>query len=140
MPNKRKPARGGKAGRPRVDFDLEILADLGKLQCTHEEVAATFHCHVDTFRRALRENEEIFLAYNQAMEQGKKSLRRVMWQKALEGSERMMEWLSIQHLGYHSRASVKAEITGRAKVVRAPAKMETAEEWSEQARGTANGG
>lgn len=100
--------------RPRKAIDEGLLHRLALIHCTTDEIAATLGVHKRTIERRYA------AVMNAAREEGKSSLRRVMWKKALEGNERLMIWLSKQHLGYReprdpaAQAAVEAIVAGNA--------------------------
>lgn len=100
--------------RPRKAIDEGLLHRLALIHCTNEEIAAVLGIHKRTLERRYA------AVMNAAREEGKSSLRRVMWKKALEGNERLMIWLSKQHLGYReprdpqAAAAVEAIVAGNA--------------------------
>lgn len=79
--------------RPRKPVDTELLRRLALVHCTMAEIASVAGVHKRTLERRYAAVIEA------AREDGKSSLRRVMWRKALDGNERLMIWLSKQHLG-----------------------------------------
>lgn len=101
MDNDSKPKNKG--GRPKVVIPWEMVARLASLHCTQEEIAFTIQISVDTLERACkRENQIGFAEYcRQKKEWGKASLRRAMWDLAVNGKDKtMLIWLSKQHLGF----------------------------------------
>jgi hypothetical protein len=90
-------------GRPRLQFDLRLVEDLGKIQSTHSELAAVLNCSVDTVERRLRDDPEFCGAYEKGLEHGKSSLRRIQWKTALSGNTTMQIWLGKQYLGQSDR-------------------------------------
>ncbi len=97
-------------GRPRLQFDLRMVEDLGKIQSTHSELAAVLGVSVDTVERRLRDDPEFCSAYEKGLENGKSSLRRIQWKSALSGNTTMQIWLGKQYLGQRDMHS--AELTG----------------------------
>ncbi len=45
-------------GRPRLQFDLRMVEDLGKIQSTHSELAAVLGVSIDTVERRLKDDPE----------------------------------------------------------------------------------
>jgi hypothetical protein len=86
-----------KGGRPKLEIDTELLRELAMMHCTVEEIAAHFRCSRETiyarFSDVLREGKE----------DGKCSLRRLMWKSANAGNIHMQIWLSKQLLGYRDK-------------------------------------
>jgi len=50
-------------GRHRMEFDLRLVEDLGKIQSTHGELAAVLGCHLDTVKDRLKNDAEFSAAY-----------------------------------------------------------------------------
>jgi hypothetical protein len=90
-------------GRPRLQFDLHLVEDLGKIQSTHSELAAVLNASVATVERRLRDDPEFREAYEKGLEHGKSSLRRIQWKNALSGNTTMQIWLGKQYLGQQDR-------------------------------------
>ena len=89
-------------GRPKILLDVKKIAELSKLQCTLEEIAAVMGVHRATLMRnyaqIIDDNREV----------GKTSLRRSMWKKALNKDNTNMQiWLSKNVLGYKDKIESK---------------------------------
>ncbi len=97
-------------GRPRLQFDLRMVEDLGKIQSTHSELAAVLGVSIDTVERRLRDDPEFCSAYERGLENGKSSLRRIQWKAALGGNTTMQIWLGKQYL--QQRDQTRQELTG----------------------------
>jgi len=97
-------------GRPRLEFDLRLVEDLGKIQSTHSELAAVLGCHLDTVKDRLKNDPEFSAAYEKGLENGKSSLRRIQWKAALGGNTTMQIWLGKQYL--QQRDMHATELTG----------------------------
>ena len=92
---------GVKTGKPGPDpyqVDPAKMEALGRINCTHEEIAAVLGMSVRTFRERLSESEELRSLLEKARDEGKASLRRVQWKSALAGDKTMMIWLGKQYL------------------------------------------
>ena len=73
MTEKRKP------GRPKkIIIDYSEVEKLAKIQCTLDEIAS----HVNISVRSLRRDKVFCQIYQKAAEEGKKSLRRLQFEKA----------------------------------------------------------
>ena len=83
------------AGRPKKEIDYNLVADLASIQCTQQEIANILDISV----RTLQKDEQFLRIYKKGMEFGKKSLRREMYKKAMNGNVTMLIWLSKQYLG-----------------------------------------
>ena len=89
-------------GRPKILLDVKKIAELSKLQCTLEEIAAVMGVHRATLMRnyaqIIDDNREV----------GKTSLRRSMWKKAFNKDNTNMQiWLSKNVLGYKDKIESK---------------------------------
>ena len=85
-------------GRPRIEFDMEVVRGLAEIQATDEEVAAVCCCSVDTITRRKADDPDFAEALKRGRETGKSSLRRAQWKAALAGNTTMLIWLGKQHL------------------------------------------
>lgn len=65
-----------KAGRPRIELDLQQVENLASLHCTMIEMAAFFNCSVDTLENNYSE------IIKRGREKGKMSLRRIQYKHA----------------------------------------------------------
>ena len=97
-------------GRPRLEFDLRQVEELGKIQSTQAELAAVLGCSVDTVKDRLKCDPEFSAAYIKGLESGKASLRRLQWKAALGGNITMQIWLGKQYL--QQRDQARQELTG----------------------------
>ena len=90
-----------KGGRPRIEIDLETLADQVSIFCTKEECAKLLGCSEDTIdRRLMEQTGEGFAAFfEKHSADGKASLRRAQYNAALRGNATMLVWLGKQYLG-----------------------------------------
>tara|TARA_R110002050_G_scaffold137518_1_gene261119 strand:- start:1430 stop:1786 length:357 start_codon:yes stop_codon:yes gene_type:complete len=78
-----------KGGRPRIELDETVLANLASLQCTNKEIAFVMGVSVDTLARHYSD----IIAVGSA--QGKIKLRRAMFRNATEKDNAVMQiWLS----------------------------------------------
>lgn len=78
--------------RPTKPVDVDLIRRLALVHCSNEEIASVVGVHKRTLERRYA------AVIEDGRREGKTSLRRVMWKKALEGNERLMIWLSKQHL------------------------------------------
>jgi len=92
-------------GRPKKNIDLELVEKLAQIQCTQEEIAEVLGVHRSTLLR----NQDFCDTYKKGIEAGKRSLRRMQWKKASEGSTTMQIWLGKQYLGQSDQADIRQE-------------------------------
>jgi len=78
MSDKTVKKEKSKGGRPRIELDETILANLASLQCTNQEIAFVMGVSVDTLARHYKD----VIAVGSA--QGKIKLRRAMFRNACE--------------------------------------------------------
>ena len=85
----------GKAGRPKIVIDWELVQKLAHIQCTHNEISSAIGVSVDTLHR----HPEFAEVYKRGSKAGKKSLRRMQYESATKGNIAMQIWLGKQYLG-----------------------------------------
>jgi hypothetical protein len=90
-------------GRPRLEFDLRQVEELGRIQSTQAELAAVLGCGLTTVKDRLAKDPEFATAYQRGLESGKSSLRRLQWKSAVGGNVTMQIWLGKQYLGQQDR-------------------------------------
>ena len=97
-----------KGGRPRFDFSdkLPLVRKLAGIQCTDEEIAAGLGCSQDTLARGRKREPDLDAAILEGRANGRMSLRRAQYQKALDGNPTMLIWLGKQILGQRERVDI----------------------------------
>lgn len=97
-----------KGGRPKYEIDYETLDDLCKIMCTGEEIASILNIDYDTLNKRLKEEKHGGFSdyYKKMSAKGKKSLRRVQYEQALDGNTTMMVWLGKQYLDQKDKQEV----------------------------------
>lgn len=92
-----------KGGRPKKEIDEKLFKNLCLIQCTQEEICNVLDIDSNTINAwCKRTYKECFSdAYKRLSAGGKMSLRRAMFDKAVNngGNVAMMIWLSKQYLG-----------------------------------------
>jgi hypothetical protein len=92
------------AGRPQIDFDLNIVRKLGVLGCTAAEMASFLGCSERTIDARMADKDgEFCAAFKKGLVVTKMSLRRKQLQLALDGNVTMLIWLGKQLLGQQNR-------------------------------------
>lgn len=89
----KREAWKNKGGRPLKDISPKMVEELANIQCTLKEMAAVLDCSEDLLERRFKD------VIAEGKERGKKSLRRKQWEKAMEGSVPMLQWLGRHALG-----------------------------------------
>lgn len=93
-----------RTGRPKKTINPDDVESLAGINCTVAEIAAYFDVDKRTIER--RFMPQII----KGRENGRSSLRRLMYAKAKEGNVVMMIWLSKQMLGYSDKVEEKTTI------------------------------
>ena len=88
-----------------LDLDLEQMKKLAAMQCTYEEIAAWFGCS----RSTLYAREDYRELIERERLKAHASMRRTMFQSALEGDRQMLIWLSKQYLGMREKTEHSGE-------------------------------
>lgn len=105
--------------REKIEFSLEQLEALCRLNCTHEEIAAYFNVSLKTVQNRYKEDEEFRRAVDTGKAQGKLSLRRKQIELVDNGNASMAIWLGKNLLdqtdkqeidNYNHNDAVKIEI------------------------------
>jgi hypothetical protein len=102
---KKKPQkRANPIGRPRIEFDLTVVAQLGKIRAPYEIMASALDCHVDTVRERMRvdgpQYDEAFSkAYLKGRAERNIGLRTKQYNVAMAGEVRMLIHLGKCELG-----------------------------------------
>jgi len=86
-------------GRPRLEFDLRLVEDLARLQCTEAEMASLLGFTREGFRKRKHRQPELVGVIEKGREAGQCSLRRLQWKSASNGNIAMQIWLGKQYLG-----------------------------------------
>ena len=80
-------------GKKYQTIDRDLVYKLACIQCTPEEIAEVVGLGVASLKKRFGSLIE------KGKQQGKKSLRRAMWEKAINGDTRVQIFLSKQYLG-----------------------------------------
>lgn len=98
-----------KAGRPKKEFDAAVFRSLCKIQCTQEEICLILETTPKTLSGWCKRTFKMDFsnAYKMLSVDGKMSLRRAMYEKAVKDKNTTMQiWLSKQWLGMKDRVEV----------------------------------
>lgn len=94
------------AGRPRIEFNLEELERLCRLNCTVDEIAAYFGCSKRTIEDRLSNEEEFKAIVDKGRANGKTSVRREQFKIMENGNAAMAIWLGKQLLGQRDNQEI----------------------------------
>lgn len=90
--------------RPRKKIDIDQVKKLAAMNCSTAEIGSVLGCSADLLQRrfaaALKEGRDL----------GRMSLKRKMFDTAMNGNVTMMIWLSKQMLGYTDKVEQKQEV------------------------------
>lgn len=105
---------GRNGGRHRIPINWTDFDKLCALQCTKEEIASFFECSIGTILRAVKREKKIDFVtyYEQKAQHGRRSLRRKMYEIAMNGNTAMLIWLSKQKswLGFKDQIDSKQDV------------------------------
>ena len=82
-----------KTNKKYKTVDRDLVFRLACIQCSDQEIAEVVGVSVDTLRRRFLKILE------QGKQEGRQSLRRAMYEKAMNGDSRLQIFLSKQYLG-----------------------------------------
>jgi hypothetical protein len=98
--------RPGAGGKP-LEFDLNLVRNLSRIQCTDEEIAAVLHVSGRTIKRHKKRPE-----FREAMEagqaEGRVSMRRQLFKLAEGGNVAATIFLAKNLLGYRNAVEFRA--------------------------------
>lgn len=118
MPRRQSKKTSGRPkrrpGQPEKEIDLKQLEALCQMQATTAEIAAWFNCSPRTIERH-REKPEFKAAMDNGRLKGLVSLRRAMFQAALDGNVTQQIFLSKNLLGMRNEP---AEVNGNSDQTR----------------------
>jgi len=100
-----------KKKKPRITIDHKLAHKLAKMACTNEEIAACLNISAKYFYDVIKRDPELSDMIQKGRAEGRASLRRAQWAKALEGNPTMLIWLGKQLLGQSDMS--RTEITGK---------------------------
>jgi len=112
----RKPKRGPTSRLQPTPEMAVRMKDFGTVMCTVREVAGCLGCDEASLLRFWAACPEMRAIYEQAMDDGKQSLRRAQFKNALEGNATMQIWLGKQLLGQRDQIdqtrTTKVDLSG----------------------------
>jgi hypothetical protein len=107
-----KKSTTGKAGRPPIEFDLEIVEGLGRIGATAAEMACVLPASQSTIEHRMADREGDFSkAYRKGQGLLKASLRRKQIAVGMAGNVTMLIWLGKQHLSQTDRQDNRVTLT-----------------------------
>jgi len=98
-----------KRGRPPIEIDWEEFEALCAIQATLREMAIVFGCSEDTIQRAVKKHykENFSVVFGEKRLRRFVSLRRRIWQSALNGNTALLIFLAKQYLGMADQMVVR---------------------------------
>ena len=98
----------GKPGRPKAHIDLKQVEDLASIGCTQEDIATW----LGVGRSTLLASEDFKTAYRKGQEVQKTSLRRKLFQMAMNGNVKALLFACERDLGMVQRIEQQLEHSG----------------------------
>jgi len=102
-------------GRPpkltETEEILKQIEGLARIQCTQREAAAVLGVHRNTFSAFLDTSEKARQAWEDGLETGKASLRRLQFKAAENGNPTMAIWLGKQWLDQKDKSETDVNMT-----------------------------
>lgn len=92
--------------RPKKNIDPDQVRRLAMINCSNAEIASVVGCSTDTIERRFA------AVIKEGREQGRSSLKRMMWEAAQKGNITMMIFLSKQMLGYSDKLTQQVTSEG----------------------------
>lgn len=89
--------------RPRKKIDAEQVRKLAAINCSHAEIGSVLGCSADLLQRRYA------AVIKEGRDHGCMSLKRKMFETAMNGNVTMMIWLSKQMLGYRDQVELREE-------------------------------
>lgn len=115
----------GKAGRPRIEFDLTVVEGLGEIGATLDEMATVLPASRATIAARMGDKDSDFwTAYNKGFGDLRMSLRREQIRQAKGGNITMLIWLGKQLLEQRDRHDVSGLSATAVLVTEARAKSD----------------
>ncbi len=103
---RKKPAKGSKGGRPRIEIDWDNVARLLRVGNTNEDIAAILEISIATLQARFAEHPEKVEA---ARATRRSNLRTRQTANALAGSDRMLIHLGEHELGQRRKLQLSGE-------------------------------
>lgn len=95
---------------PNITLEKQI-EQLGSIHASWDEIAAITGMKTRTIQRTYGE------AFKKGLQKGKTSLKRKMFEMAMNGHATMLIWLSKQHLGYTDKVEQRVDADVKTDVV-----------------------
>ena len=92
--------------KSKIEFNLEALESLCRLNCTHEEIAAYFNVSLKTVERRYKEEHDFAAAVDRGKATGRLSLRRKQIELVDNGNASMAIWLGKQLLNQTDKQEI----------------------------------
>ena len=110
-PARRKPPKGSKGGKPKVEFDLKDLRELAATGNTNRTIARLLHVSEATLQARIADTPEVSDAIDLGKAELERDLRTAQVKYAKKGHGTMLVWLGKQVLGQRDVRAV--ELTGQ---------------------------
>lgn len=101
-----------KTTRPKIEFDLEMVALMGAYGASYQEMASQFKCSKQIIYLRMKEQGSFFDAYHIGYSRTKSMLRHRQIQIAMAGDVRMMTWLGMNLLDQRNVSRDEVKVSG----------------------------
>ena len=92
--------------RDKIEFNLDALESLCRLNCTLDEIAAYFNVSIKTVERRYNEEPDFTNAVDRGKAHGRLSLRRKQLELVDKGNASMAIWLGKQLLNQTDKTEI----------------------------------
>lgn len=87
--------------RPKIEINADQVEKLAAMQCTNEEIADVFSCHVDTITRRFAD------ALQRGRSMGKMTMKRKLFEKVQDGELGALIWWGKNFAGMSDKTEVE---------------------------------
>lgn len=106
-----------KVGRPKRNFDLDLVRELGRIHSTHEEAALLLECPRSTFEAHLADmGSPVSLAWYAGLAEGKRLLRSGMMALCAQGNVTALMYYHKHHLAFPDTIHVESTVAHQVEV------------------------
>lgn len=103
--------------RPPKEIDYDLAEELAKIHCTDGEIATLLGMTAEGFCRRKKRDVELYQRLKKGNDEGRKSLRRMQYDKAEKGDTTMLIWLGKQLLGQKDKSELSGDAEAPLKIV-----------------------
>ena len=116
MSTKANPTR--KNGRPRLEFSLALVEEMGGIKASYEMMASVFRCDIATISRRMREDEGFARAYKKGLNQTKCRMIELLLERAFAGQTVPLIFALKNFCGFEDKQEVRRGMTAEGQPIR----------------------